>query len=225
MTQRAALGFKLHTGWAVLVATAGDPEKIQVILRRRVELLPLNCSTPRFVYHAASEMPLTRATELVERGTKASLEAASLAVKGAVEELSSRGVRVEVCGILSGSAVVPDDLTAILRSHPMIHSAEGVLFQNAIISACEGSGMRVILSREREVWARAAASWQMTESGLRKKVDGLRKSLGPPWSADHKSATAIALLALKSTKGAKTGAGSFTAISSAAARVVPRSLA
>jgi len=115
-----------------------------------------------------------------------------------VEELSSRGIRIDVCGVLSGATVASNDLTAILRSHPMIHSAEGVLFQNAIVSACEGRGLSVILSREREVWVRAAATWQMTESGLRKKLDGLRKSLGPPWSADHKSATAIALLALKS---------------------------
>ncbi len=198
MTQRAALGFKLHTGWAALVAVAGRPGEIRVLLRRRIELLPPNSSIPRFVYHVASEMPLAQATELVHRGTKAAQEAACLAVKNAVEELRSRGVRVDICGVLSGSTVVPNDLAAILRSHPMIHSAEGTLFQNAIVSACERRGLTVVLLREREVWVRAAAAWDVTDPALRKNVDGLRKSLGPPWSADHKSATAIALLALKS---------------------------
>ena len=198
MTQRAALGFKLHTGWGVLVAVAGRPSEIQVLLRRRVELLPPNSSIPRFVYHAASEMPLTEATKLVKLGTKAAQEAASLAVKDAMEELSSRRVKVDVCGILSGSTVVPNDLAAILRSHPLIHAAEGALFQNAIASVCEGRELPVVLSREREVWVRAAAIWDIAEPALRKSVDGLRKSLGPPWSADHKSAAAIALLALKS---------------------------
>ena len=198
MTQRAALGFKLHTGWGVLVAVAGRPSEIQVLLRRRFELLPPNSSIPRFVYHAASEMPLAQATELVKRGMKAAQAAACLAVKNAVEELSSRGVRVDICGVLSGSTVVPNDLAAILRSHPMIHSAEGTLFQNAIVSACERRGLTVVLSREREVWVRAAAAWDVTDPALRKNVDRLRKSLGSPWSADHKSATAIALLALKS---------------------------
>jgi len=198
MTQRAALGFKLHTGWGVLVAVAGRPSEIQVLLRRRFELLPPNSSIPRFVYHAASEMPLAQATELVKRGMKAAQAAACLAVKNAVEELSSRGVRVDICGVLSGSTVVPNDLAAILRSHPMIHSAEGTLFQNAIVSACERRGLTVVLSREREVWVRAAAAWDVTDPALRKNVDRLRKSLGAPWSADHKSATAIALLALKS---------------------------
>jgi hypothetical protein len=204
MTQRAAIGFKLHTGWAALVAVAGDPDRIQVLLRRRIELLPPNSSISRFVYHAASEMPLAQATELVERGTQAAQEAACLAVTDAVEELSSRGVRIDVCGVLSGSTVVPNDLAAILRSHPLIHSAEGLLFQNAIVSACEGRGLTVVLMREREVWVRAAAAWDITEPGLQKNVAALRKTLGPPWSADYKVATAIALLALKSRASAKT---------------------
>jgi hypothetical protein len=204
MTQRVAIGFKLHTGWAALVSVAGDPDRIQVLLRRRIELLPPNSSISRFVYHEASKMPLAQATELVERGTQAAQEAACLAVKDAVEELSSRGVRIDVCGVLSGSTVVPNDLAAILRSHPLIHSAEGLLFQNAIVSACEGRGLTVVLMREREVWVRAAATWDITEPGLQKNVDALRKTLGPPWSADHKVATAIALLALKSRASAKT---------------------
>ena len=204
MTQRAVLGFKLHTGWAVLVAVAGDPDEIQVLHRERIELMPHNNPVPRFVYHAASEMPMKEAPVFVERGRKASLEAASLAVTGAIEELNSRGIRIDACGVLSGSTVVPDDLGAILRSHPMIHSAEGALFQNAIVAVCEGRGLRVVMSRERQIWVGAAAAWNISESGLRKNVDRLRKSLGPPWSADHKSATAIALLALKSRASAKT---------------------
>src|SRR5206468_8937480 len=131
-----------------------------------------------------------QATELVKRGRKASLEAASLALKDAVEELSSRGIGIDVCGVLSGATVAPNDLAAILRSHPMIHSAEGTLFQNAIVSACERRGLTVVLSREREVWVRAAAAWDVTDPALRKNVDRLRKSLGSPWSADHKRATA-----------------------------------
>jgi hypothetical protein len=198
MATRAALGFKLHTGWAVLVAVAGNPSEIQVLLRRRVELLPPDNSIPRFVYHQASEMPLPQASELVRRGRKASQESARLAVRDAVEEMTSQGVRIDVCGVLSGSTVVPNDLAAILRAHPLIHAAEGALFQNAIVSACESRGLRVAVAREREVWVRAAAVWDIGEPELRKNVDLLRKSLGAPWSADHKTSTAIALLALKS---------------------------
>ena len=203
MPTQAALGWKLHTGWAVLVAVAGNPSEIQVLFRRRVELLPPDSSITRFVYHQASEMPPRQAKELVNRGMKASQESARLVVRDAVDELLSRGVTVNVSGVLCGSAAPPQDLAAILGSHPLIHAAEGALFQNAIVSACESRGLEVVLMREREVWARASATWNITESELRKNVDLLRKSLGPPWSADHKASTAIALLALRSRKSAK----------------------
>ena len=33
----AAIGFRLHTGWAALVVAAGRPGKVEVLLRRRFE--------------------------------------------------------------------------------------------------------------------------------------------------------------------------------------------
>jgi hypothetical protein len=197
MATRAALGFKLHTGWAMLVAVAGQPGEIQVLFRGRIELLPPDKSVPRFVYHEAADLPLSGATALVKRVREAAKQAARLALKDVLRDLDSRGAKAVVCGVLSGSTPVPDDLSRILHSHPMIHAAEGALFQQAIVSACESCGLAVTTAREREVWSRAAAAWDITEPGLRKNVHALRKSLGPPWSADHKSAAAIALLALK----------------------------
>ena len=200
MSQRAALGFKLHTGWAALVAVSGRPGKIALLLRRRIELLPADGSIPRFVYHKASEMPLAQAAELVMRATKASAGAAKLALDETLSELASREIQVDVCGVLAGSRSAPDDLGAILRSHPLIHTAEGALFQDAIVSAGKSCNLAVVLARDREVWASVAATLGVAESAMRKEVDGLRKALGPPWSADHKAATAIALLALKSKR-------------------------
>src|SRR5712671_452503 len=191
MPTQAALGCKLHTGWVVLVAVAGHPSDIEVLLRRRVELLPPDSSITRFVYHQASEMPPRQAKELVDRGIKASQVSARLVVNEAVKELRSRGITVNVSGVLCGSAAPTQDLAAILRSHPLIHTAEGALFQNAIVLACESRGLKVVQTREREVWARAAAAWDITESELRKNVELMRKSIGPPWSADHKACTAI----------------------------------
>lgn len=199
MATRAALGFKLHTGWAMLVAVAGQPGEIQVRLRGRIELLPPGQSIPRFVYHEAAKRPLSRATTLVERVRDASQKTARLAIKDALRDLDSRGVKADACGVLSGSTTVPDDLSRILRSHPLIHAAEGALYQQAVVTACESCGLFVTAVREREVWSRAAAAWDRAEAELQKALDALRKSLGAPWSADHKAAAAMALLVLKSS--------------------------
>jgi hypothetical protein len=199
MATHAALGFKLHTGWAMLVALAGQPGEIRVLFRGRIELLPLDESVPRFVYHQAAEMPLARASALVKRAREASQKAALLAIKSVLRDLDSHGATAAACGVLSGSTAVPDDLPRILRSHPLIHAAEGALFQNAIVSAGESCGLAVTTVREREVWSRTAAAWGRTEAGLQKEMDGLRKSVGAPWSADHKAAAAMALLSLKTS--------------------------
>jgi len=198
MATRAALGCKLHTGWAMLVALAGQPGEIRILFRGRIELLPLDESIPRFVYHEAAELSLPRAMALVNSAREASQKAARLAIKDVLRELDSRGAKADVCGVLSSSTLVPDDLSRILQSHPLIHAAEGALFRQAIILACENGGLAVTTAREREVWPRAAAAWSIAEPRLRKEVDALRASVGAPWSADHKTAAAIALLALKS---------------------------
>jgi len=197
MPTPAALGFKLHTGWAALVVVAGAPGKFKVLLRRRIELLPPGDSIPRFVYHEAAELPPSQAAELVHRVEAASQEMARSAVKDILDHLRSLDVAVKAAGIPSGSKLVPEDLAAVLRSHPLIHTAEAALFRQALTSACNEHEVPVISVREREVWLSAADTWDLKEAELRRQVDGLRKSVGAPWGADQKTATAIALLALR----------------------------
>jgi hypothetical protein len=74
----------------------------------------------------------------------------------------------------------------------LIHAAAGILFQQAVTSACKAHGLTVICTRERELWPKLGDQ-------VRKELDGLRKSLGPPWGADQKTATAAALVALQTT--------------------------
>ena len=197
MAAPAALGFRLHTGWAALVAVTGVPGKFEVLLRRRIELLPPGDSVPRFVYHKAAELPPSQAAELIQRAEAASQETARIAVKEVLDHLRSPALVVKTVGMPCGSRPVPKDLSAVLHSHPMIHTAEGALFQQAIVSACQGYGLTVISVREREVWLNAASTWGLKEAELRKQVDGLRKSVGAPWTTDQETATAFALLALR----------------------------
>jgi hypothetical protein len=200
MPKRAALGFKLHTGWAALVAITGKPGKLEVLLRRRIELLPGDESIPRFIYHKASELPLRQAAGLVQRGKDAAEIAARAAVKDAIKHLKSFGFTVEAAGIPSSSRQLPGELAAILNAHPVIHTAEGILFQQAAASACKSNKLVVVSARERDVWAETATAWAVSEASLREEIDGLRESIGAPWGADQKTAAAFALRALVSSK-------------------------
>jgi len=197
MPKLAAFGFKIHTGWAMLVAVAGKPAAIEILLRQRLELLPGDNSIPRFVFHQAAGLPLPKASALVKRAETVSETCARIAIRTAVDALAASGTRVNACGVLPGSTIVPDNLTQVLKSHPLIHAAEGALFVRAIVSACQGVGMSIASIEERRLWPRAASVWAVSEPSLRKRINGLRTSLGPPWSADHKTAAAAALFALK----------------------------
>ena len=194
----AALGFKLHTGWAVLVAVSGGPAKFEILLRRRIQLLPSGDAVPRFMYHRAAEISLTQATALIQQAESTARDAACLAVSEALDHLRTLNVTAKAAGIASGSKPVPTDLAAVLRSHPMIHTAEAALFQRAIASACEKCGLAVTSAPEREIWAQAAKASGSKEALLHKRVEDLRKSVGPPWGSDQKTATAYALLGLAS---------------------------
>lgn len=200
MQTRAALGFKLHIGWAALVAIAGKPCKLEVLLRTRIELLPGDDSIPRFVYHKASELPLKQAADLVQHGKDAAKETAGAAVKEAIKHLKSSGFAVEAAGIPSNSRQLPSDLAAILNAHPLIHTAEGILFQQAAASACKSNKLVVVSVRERDIWAEAATVWAVSEASLREEIDDLRVSVGAPWGGDQKTAAVLALRALRSSK-------------------------
>ena len=179
-----------------MVAATGSASDLKVLFRSRVELLPADASVPRFVYHRAAELTLSRASELVNVATQQAQAAAQLAVAEILRHMKSLGVTVKSTGVSAGTKSLTGDLAAILKSHALIHAAEGVLFQGAVVVACKNQGIPVVEASERELWASAATACDITESALRRQVDGLRKTLGPPWTADYKTATAIAVLAL-----------------------------
>ena len=196
---RATLGFRLHTGWAAVVAATEQDGQIRILLRRRLELLPEDGSIPRFVYHTAAEMETFEAAALVKLAIKNSQETAYTVIKGVLEGLKGMSAAIKAAGICTGSTVVPDDLAKILKSHSLIHAAEGSLFQQAVAAACESCGLKMVAARERELWVRAADAGGVDPGRLRQSVDDLRQTVGPPWTADQKIATAAALLALRTS--------------------------
>ena len=77
---------------------------------------------------------------------------------------------------------------------PDVHAAEGALYFRATALACKHLGIPLITVRERDVWRLASAKARMSQADLKAKIDAVRKTLGPPWTADHKIAAAAALV-------------------------------
>ena len=193
---RAALGFRSHSGWAALVVVAGSPGAPIVIERRRVQTADPRIKGSLQPYHAAKEMKLADAEAFLDRCHAATQRMAETAVREAVAELAGKGHTVAGACVLLGSGRPATGLAATLRSHPMIHTAEGDFFRAALKAACESCGLPVLGVREKELVQEAAAALGISAEHLQLRVAALGKSIGPPWRQDEKLCAIAAWLAL-----------------------------
>ncbi len=186
MIKRAAIGFRAHSGWAVLVAVGGSVAAPTVIQRRRIELADRGISGSVQPYHAARAMGLEEAEPFLKRCGDRARTVAREAVQDAVGELQQQGYDVAGSCILQGSGRTTTELAKILASHPMMHTAEGEFFREALRSACESCGLAVSAVREREVLSRSAAALGMSPDDVERQVSAMGKNIGPPWTRDEK---------------------------------------
>ena len=173
----AAIGFRAHSGWAAAVAIAGG----KVVDRRRVNLFDRLMGGAAQPYHAAAQMPLPKAEAYLKRCADTSAAVAEAELRRMAAGLDAGGYRVRACAILLGSGRVSVDLAKTLASHPMIHTAEGDFYREALREACRRCGLKVNGVNEREVRPRLPDAAQFG------------KGLGPPWRQDEKLCTLAAL--------------------------------
>lgn len=198
--ERVALGVRTHSGWAVLVAIGGPSSAPFVADRRRLALC--DGSFPRQPYHAAENLPAAKAQALVSRSLETAHRLAREAVAAAMKDRRAAGHDVAGCGLLVGSGrPLPAELRAILASHPLIHTAEGEMYREALRVGCERAGVAVVGLRAREIEAMASKRFKLSPDALRARVGALGKPLGPPWSQDEKLAALAAWLVLIGAEG------------------------
>lgn len=191
---RAALGFRVHSGWAALVVVAGLARSPEVIERHRIELT--KPGIPRQPYHAAEGMELKAAEKFLRRCTNAARLLARQAVRAAIANLRKKGYAVVGSAILLASGRPLPALAATLASHALIHTAEGELFREALIHASEQCHLSITRLREREVYVRGATELAIPVHKLRGRLNELGQPLGPPWRQDEKLAALAGWLVL-----------------------------
>jgi hypothetical protein len=167
----AVVGISDHGGWAVFVTVARDGTLLD---RRRVELV--DDALPSIPHHHEAQMlPVDAGVALVER-VRESAEKHSVAALDAVAS-----VVPGIAGIaLRRRPPLPPTIAECLKDYRARNVADWVMYRNALASAAEARGWFVH-------WYDAKAL------DLDAKAVQLRKSVGSPWSADHKLAMAGAL--------------------------------
>ena len=132
LVRRAALGFRVHSGWAVLVALADPLDAPTILDRRRIEIADASMAGSKQPYHAVRQLDLRKAEKLIAACVEASVRLSKKAVAAAVHDAMGNGIRISTSGVLTASGTPLPALYKILASHPLLHTAEGELFRNAI---------------------------------------------------------------------------------------------
>ncbi|HXI38798.1 MAG TPA: hypothetical protein VNH83_02415 [Bryobacteraceae bacterium] len=200
----AAIGFRPHSGWASLIAIAGPVAAPHVIERRRIELADRSTRGSVQPYHFAEGMEPKKAERWIEQCLNASEGLAREGIAVTVNNLRQQGYRVRRCGLVRSSARPLPELTNVLASHALIHTAEGEMFRDALTRASAHHGLTVVGVKERELFERCECDLGMQAAEMESRLSELGKMLGPPWRQDEKFAMLVAWLAL--TAGAGRGA-------------------
>src|SRR5262249_55633322 len=140
----AAIGLRSHSGWAALVALSGPLESPAVLDRRRIDIADRRIDGSLQPYHAAEEMGLPKAEAYLARCTAAADRLAPAALAEAVDRARGKGQTVAACGLLLASGRPLPALPAILKSHALIHTADGEHFRAALTHAAGGCGLPVL---------------------------------------------------------------------------------
>jgi hypothetical protein len=195
--KNAAIGFRVHSGWAAAVAVCVEKGAPVVLVKQRVHLVDTFTYEFRQPYHTAEKMLLGQAREFIAR---MQAEARRLAYR-AIRELESRvqeqGMKLTRCALLLASGRPLPALEKILASHALIHTADGELFREALFHASARCGLQEFTIKEKELLDRAAQLFHARPNELMRRVTELGRSFGAPWSQDEKFATLAAWLASK----------------------------
>ena len=193
----AAIGVRMHSGWGVLVAVAKEDGRVRVIARERIEIVDEKSGGKRQPYHFARAMRLGAAEKYLGKCAEDSQRLAEAAIGGISASLRERGFRVARCAVLTGAGRELPELSKILAAHPLVHTAEGEFFREAICAACQRMKIAVSRVRERELEKTAKEMLGKAALSAKKQIVDEGKTIGSPWTQEHKNAALAAWMILR----------------------------
>lgn len=195
--RQAAVGFRVHSGWAAVVVVSLEKGAPVVLERKRAHLVKTFSYTFRQPYHTAEKMPLADARKFIARVQMEARQLAHGLIQGMQSDLEKLKLKLTGGSLLLASGRPLPDLEKILASHALIHTADGELFREAIVHGCARCGLKTERIKERELLESAGRGLHLKPAELMRKITELGKPLGSPWSQDEKFASLAAWIALR----------------------------
>jgi hypothetical protein len=195
--KQAAVGLRVHSGWAAMVALCVEKGAARVLDRKRVHLVETFTYRFRQPYHTAEKMPIGEAGEFVAGMEKESQKLAYRAIQVMRAELQKQSIELTRCALLLASGRALPSFENILASHALIHTADGELFREALSCAAKRSSVEIIKIKEKELLENGVRVLRIQPAALLRRLTALGKPFGAPWSQDEKFAALAAWLGLR----------------------------
>src|SRR5215469_2178104 len=101
----------------------------RVIERRRIVFAE---GGERFVFHQAAELELAAGQALIDQVRISARANAARGISELLESMAASGVRAAAAVVPLGRQRPPSDLAQILRSHALMHAAEGHFYRDVV---------------------------------------------------------------------------------------------
>ena len=196
VTQTAALGFRVKSGWAAVVLLTSPGDAPQLADVNRVELCDPRLPETRQPYHATMGK-LETDSRVVSRRERLVRRIAQQSIGTLLTSYRQKGYRIRRAALVVGSQIDP---TIIANPHIRAHAFEGRLFRLAVEQTLEAHEIRTGVLLERDAYALVAAGLKQSSEDLKRTIQDLGRSIpasSRPWRAEQKLAALAALFALK----------------------------
>ena len=188
----AGLGFRVKSGWAMVVLVSASSPPV-VIDRRRVNLSDPSVPDSAQPFHAGLDLPKAAAAKAVARLVKCVERSSERVIAELIQHYRAGGHRIVGAGIVVGSTVDP---RTIRNDHIRAHAEEGRLFRVVIENALKLSRLKFSVTREKDSLGEGKKMLGVSEPGLRTELTKMGKAIEGSWRAEEKEATLAALMAL-----------------------------
>jgi hypothetical protein len=188
-----ACGFRVKSGWSIVVLvhlTDGQPG---VADRRVVQLSDPDVPASAQPYHAALGVHRAAAARDVAWLRRVVEAHATPQLATLFREYQSASRDLRGAGIVAGSLIDP---STIANEHIRAHAEEGRFFRSIVERAARAVGLEAATMAEKELMYEAVRRLGCSERQIRSRLTELGRGVGPPWRGDEKAATLAAWLAL-----------------------------
>jgi hypothetical protein len=189
--QRAALGLKVRTGRAIVVALGGTIDAPEILVKTRIDVA--TTFEEGALFHMAQKLDVEAARAYVDEAEARFTAVARAQLTGIAAKLDARVVAV---ALVAPPVKRLPPFETILKAHPLIHAAEGELYRRVFARAAVPTGPEPTRVPAEELVARTAKAVGLTPAKLDVRLSVLGKASGKPWAADQKQAMLVAWLAL-----------------------------